>query len=641
MKRINIEKNKITSDIFKLLVIMFSILILLTVIINYTIRKSNIKKEIELNLNNSIKNQTKIIESKLISYTDVLNSFTLNRDLINYIFLSKSERYKTENKALSNLLEENLKNTAKQVSGLVYMLSRNGEEFLFSSSNKLVFNKDTISKLKLIGEIEGDMPVSVYLLNKNIVLSSDILNIVSLTKVGKIYLLIDTDKYIYQSNIIKNQYRLSGIEISAKNNLLYNSKFKGKGYIIKEDMFLNNMFSVKYYISKAEVYKKEYLLIYLYIFITIISLLFIIITAYQTGIFFNNRLKNLNNIINLVKNKDLQVKPIVDDKEDEVIKNLYNSFYKIILELKNQIKSLYEISISKEFKISSINEFIVENNKYQLMLQNLIEATVENAEKNKNNNLEIVELLNNYSIKSNDIENMVDEQILIMEELNSFITRMELNIKNKLDSFSNFNKIIDTILLISVYAKKEIMKLIKLFNKLTDNINTLKFISVSIKIELENSKMKEQLSTLTAIGSFAETINNKLIEYNKLTNNLYQNIYELDKDIEDIKKQSYTEIKFLNNTLYKLKEIMVDISNISEISKNINQQIKDYLDKLELLKNKFLEGVRFSDRIKKEVDDIANKSEQIKEGITIIGNNASIMNNHIANINNYISSFKL
>ena len=412
-------------------------------------------------------------------------------------------------------------------------------------------------------------------------------------------------KYHIENNKILSKQQINDIYNEKKNEKENNKLKEIKQNLeinkVTEAVILNNQNEYKKNLERIDenikMLKEEKLLIK--------DELFDIISYKETLESINKN--NLNDLKNMIKNIKIN-----DNNEPNEIIKIYKyelmilDFNKISIQLYEELssnlgfnlvefskknKTYYSKSQSKEYKTIEIYD-----KKKISIKQKEIYNNNNDINNNKNKSLN-ASFINSYNNNIKIISEKNSFELLIDEELNSFINEEEYN-------NSEINDLLNNIALII--------------------INHLKKIEIKIPLNF-NDKVILYLSYFFKILFYDKVINNKI----KFVN----------KDYKNIKKEYQKGKEFINNEILKLdgkyeetKEKKIELENKLKIIKESNT------------KNKFNEIDMTFINLNEKINEIMEEKDDIKNNIinyeNDINNKKIEINNEIENINNELRKVK-
>ena len=412
-------------------------------------------------------------------------------------------------------------------------------------------------------------------------------------------------KYHIENNKILSKQQINDIYNDKKNEKENNKLKEIKQNLeinkVTEAVILNNQNEYKKNLERIDenikMLKEEKLLIK--------DELFDIISYKETLESINKN--NLNDLKNMIKNIKIN-----DNNEPNEIIKIYKyelmilDFNKISIQLYEELssnlgfnlvefskknKTYYSKSQSKEYKTIEIYD-----KKKISIKQKEIYNNNNDINNNKNKSLN-ASFINSYNNNIKIISEKNSFELLIDEELNSFINEEEYN-------NSEINDLLNNIALII--------------------INHLKKIEIKIPLNF-NDKVILYLSYFFKILFYDKVINNKI----KFVN----------KDYKNIKKEYQKGKEFINNEILKLdgkyeetKEKKIELENKLKIIKESNT------------KNKFNEIDMTFINLNEKINEIMEEKDDIKNNIinyeNDINNKKIEINNEIENINNELRKVK-
>ena len=373
--------------------------------------------------------------------------------------------------------------------------------------------------------------------------------------------------------------------------------------------------------------------------------------------YFSDNNYGINKEIISLKNENEQLKKLINQKDQELIK------YKQIIQSVNALKK--ELNIVKQKYISSFNEVRIKNKIIENFKNNAYNFNIDNnnLEQNENNisfiiqkikNIEkdiLEENLDNNEFNNSNAESQMD---ILIDTLNSFDKKLKdyknknmseiINLRNRLNqmNINNNNSNLATNLMIKDQYYLKIIDTIKnLYNNYPKNEEIGKFPIFSLNDD--NEKKNKNIAVTIKILCDYITSNNKDISSGNIINNTYSNSITY----ENINPNKINEE--LNKRLKEMSEILVKSNeNLSKARKD-NIELKQKLNQLELKYNSTKDNINNNDIRNKECEllkeELNKKNKQIKsleEKITKLNNLSNKKDNkNLENINKNINKESL
>ena len=536
-------------------------------------------------------------------------------DYASYSTQDKNINSTNEEELLIKSLIEDIYNAEKKISEI--NSNENGiSEGIFNLNNKklseLKLTEDIFNKK--INDLNNEYQTvfvnkkNDILIQKNKINNLDIILNEYKNKIRKINISdisVPVIKYHIENNKILSKQQINDIYNDKKNEKENNKLKEIKQNLeinkVTEAVILNNQNEYKKNLERIDenikMLKEEKLLIK--------DELFDIISYKETLESINKN--NLNDLKNMIKNIKIN-----DNNEPNEIIKIYKyelmilDFNKISIQLYEELssnlgfnlvefskknKTYYSKSQSKEYKTIEIYD-----KKKISIKQKEIYNNNNDINNNKNKSLN-ASFINSYNNNIKIISEKNSFELLIDEELNSFINEEEYN-------NSEINDLLNNIALII--------------------INHLKKIEIKIPLNF-NDKVILYLSYFFKILFYDKVINNKI----KFVN----------KDYKNIKKEYQKGKEFINNEILKLdgkyeetKEKKIELENKLKIIKESNT------------KNKFNEIDMTFINLNEKINEIMEEKDDIKNNIinyeNDINNKKIEINNEIENINNELRKVK-
>ena len=328
-----------------------------------------------------------------------------------------------------------------------------------------------------------------------------------------------------------------------------------------------------------------------------------------------NTEKRLNLIDNSISSMKTNYEKLIKDYETRIINRLL------------EIKKFSELNINQCYteinkRIDNINDTMDHNNIFILQTiqdQNVnIKCEFENI--NKQRILDIKTIVNDFNEICNNIykmENIIKNQNENYMKLYNKCNKKILNFDTKFEVAVINEKMIHEIehKIIMDYINNNSNNFNKITNDIMNNINEVNKNSFDI-----NQKVIERINTLQ--NMLTDMSKNNYLLFNKLENN----------ENEIASKQILNEIMFKLEDEFILKEInKIKTSDLKEINnnlKNINNEIKNNINNININNNNNIENVK--NEIEKTVNDIVNKVE-FEYNMNNIRNNIQNLNIQINN----------
>ena len=408
-------------------------------------------------------------------------------------------------------------------------------------------------------------------------------------KIDELQMKIDTlnENMNAEINDIKLQYE-NVYSASKQNEENFNKLYEDKTNNMKNDIQSN-----KYQLEKKLVHSKNLI----------------------------NNLEKENNLLKNIYESDLQMKENeVNDLKDnfEKVNNIYNNFTKLcggnLEKLKNNIKQMKEIYLSRENEMENMTKSYVES------MNNYAEALQE-TEKSKN-------LMNTDSIENTVLINKLNEKKKILEEqINEFKKIKEESIGDNLSSIqnkiSNMNQNVNHLNKKQNEFSTKIKKVNEFTNFLIRNNNIVNSLTQDIaKYKKKKDVFENKINKLNIIGD--EEINalkEKLqkLEQDKATKE--ENIKKYEKMFEDVIESVNNQEEVRTDVLKRLKEQITNyksqIDKLLQSKDNIEafyiEEVKRMKEKVELLtaenndlKND-IQKILQESKASKNINDLCNK----------------------------------
>ncbi|WAM31970.1 methyl-accepting chemotaxis protein [Caldicellulosiruptor naganoensis] len=380
-KSYRLIRNRVSVSLLTL----FLLLLVVSVLVNYTIPQKSLKESIETGFSSDTVATAEAVDNYFGYITEMLMFLALNRDLSNVLSMPESDRNKIENVASYNLVLSVLKDAAKRLQGDL-LITVSGYSLYVDKQGKVLTRKlKEESNFRKLAVIESDIPVEIYADSEKLNFRINIVNLLSSKKVGEINLCIPKSNLEKQLDQFKKKYN---VVLLANNSEIVGKFNKNTAYVSKSVDTLDGNFILYLQISKSNMYKDLKIIQLLFVSVSIVSITLIVFLAFFIARIIMNPLSHLNGLFLSVREKDFTFSILESNFKDE-IEYVFDSFKKIVDSLRKSLKILKDITGSgyfdKEYytKIASksnevydsifrTSNMLVENFQYQDKLLNKI-----------------------------------------------------------------------------------------------------------------------------------------------------------------------------------------------------------------------------------------------------------------------------
>ena len=322
--------------------------------------------------------------------------------------------------------------------------------------------------------------------------------------------------------------------------------------------------------------------------------------------------------------KNNKIKSKKKKEEEEIINYNYSKGINSVLDIK---KNIIENSKNNDSLTAKKNELRANNNQIVNKIEKIIEKENEKDIRNKKYGID-KSIKNEKSdnkftseVKNNEKkENQKNTIINNNKTMDSFklkgikeskkTKKEKENLLNEVENKINYSKINKTTKL-----EKEVVKLIE---KIKDNLNEIDYKLFLIKKEKEEEITKEKIiSCLSKINKIENDLENILEKYFDLKDYNYEKIEDLNKaynNLEEIKNEKYNYINFelycdIMLNLYKADKLNRDFNELLNVENEKTNIQKEKIDEPEIIENKIID----KQKIKKISDEKKKTEEEVKE----------------------------
>lgn len=631
-KSYRLIRNRISVSLLTL----FLLLLIVSVLVNYTMPQKSLKKSIETGFTSDTVAAAKAVDNYFGYITDILMSLALNRDLSNVLSMPESNRNKIENVASYNLVLSVLKDAAKRLQGDLLITVSDYSLYVNKQGEVLAKKLKEESNFTKLAVIESNIPVEIYADSDKLNFRINIVNLLSFKKVGEINL------YIPKSNLERRlgQFRKKYNVILLANDLEIIGKFnKSSTFISKSVNTSYGNLAVYLQIRKSNMYKSLKIIQLLFVIMSIVSITLTIFLAYFVARIIMNPLSHLNGLFLSVREKDFTFNISESNFKDE-IGYVFNSFKKIADSLKIPIKFLKDITKSEYFDNENYTKIALKSNEaYKSIFRssNMLVESFQYQDKFLN---KILDEAKTYCAGLDYFEDSIRLQMLKLDRLK------EINSKIKLE----FNKSKENILKVkntTRWFNETIVEINSIFNemkKLTRDmdlrVKALKFVELSAKIEVikEGDTQRYNISNVenltVSIQDLVDNFRSILLENESMNQKIIEEINNISKAIEK-------NLQFVENANNIQRKSLANIENLFFLLQTIFEEVEILKQRTDKLAQE-VEGKK-KDLTKAigTVEDVLNKCLDLKYQVETIIKETNTMSKLIEEAKAYISAYKI
>ena len=256
-----------------------------------------------------------------------------------------------------------------------------------------------------------------------------------------------------------------------------------------------------------------------------------------------------------------------------------------------------------------------------------------------------ISLFNTMSLNNSDFsEKIIDFQQFkskTEEQFNNLNCQINIFQKEYRDYLNNIEKLIN-----------ENLRYLGVIGRSAKFTNFRSFIDYILKYFKEFNEFKKEMKDYD-FKSFQKNINSQIQEFRSAINNSYRSSYtliesknkEFDKKLADLIKNNKKVLEEYEEKLKELKNNFYDYlskykTHFTNIENNINEKYKEQFNKIENLKNKFMNDINNIKSLKNINKNIKDKRKEELED-NIINNNFIYKYKQISKENNNIDNFDI
>ncbi|WPX09387.1 methyl-accepting chemotaxis protein [Anaerocellum danielii] len=629
--------NLLRRQVAGFLFFLYTLLLIVSILVNYAVPK----RTLEIELKKSFEGDAKAIAEQFESYfkfvNDMLLSFSLNREVSRILTLTQEDAKSEDNIASYEIIISSLKYAAQRLGGELYLHVK--DTYLFANNKGEIGNAkyDELAMLEKVASLEADIPLIVYSDKDKLVFEMPVLNFMTFSKIGEIYLVVKKTSIL--QNILKT-YEHYQFVVKNKNGEVLISKGKvRKNQLIYSQNVVGNNFNLTVSGAKDYIYRQISFIRWLFLILTFISMLFIIVLSLLISNVVVNPLKSLEQLFKKIKQKDLSVERKISQINDEIDK-IYDSFFKILQFIKRPIMYFNEIAYNPNISKSKFESIIQQSEDINKEINEKSIKFLNSLERQKDCLKVLSESMDMYMHNLKDIKVYLMNQCNRLKTLNSLCSSFKLEI-GKVENYTekikeilfHYNNIVSDL-------SNKIKELIKLVNNSGRLARGLKIVQISVKVELINNKIANFID-ISALETLISGIEQLITRF-----------YDVLKNIDDMNQDVIKEIWNLHCDLKRdqgLQEQFLSILNKMESNiLGVYQKINDVVNEIDTLKSKIEEinneidiDIAKLNNTKNNVQQVLTDCFSIKENIENMINEIGKVEQLSKEIKEYVSAYKL
>lgn len=616
---------------------LYTILLTVSILTNYAVPKRTLEKELKKSFEGDAKAIAEQFESYFKFVNDMLLSFSLNREVSRILTLPQEDAKSKDNIASYEIILSSLKDAAQRLGGDLYLHVK--DTYLFANLRGEIESAkyEELTKLEKVASVEADIPLTVYSDKDKLVFEMPVLNFMTFSKIGEIYLVVNKASIL--QNILKI-YKHYQFVVKTKNGKVLISKGKAsrEQFVYSQNVVGGN-FNLSVGGAKDYIYRQISFVRWLFLILTFISMIFIIVLSLFISNVVVNPLKGLEQLFKKIKQKDLSVEKKISQINDEIDK-IYDSFFRILQSLKKPIMYFNEIAYNPNISKSKFENVIQQSEDINKEINEKSIKFLNSLERQRDCLKVLSESMDMYMHNLEDIKVYLLNQSNRLKTLDSLCSSFKLEVRK----VENYTDEIEEILFHYNNIVSDLSNKTKELIKLADNSGRLarglKIVQISVKIELMNNKIANFID-ISALEKLISGIEQLITRF-----------YDVLKNIDDINQDVIKEIWNLHSDLKRDEDLQEQfLSILNKMEGNIlgvYQKINDVINEIDTLKSKIKEvnneiaiDIAKLNNTKNNVQQVLTDCFSIKENIKHMMNEIAKVEQLAKEIKEYVSAYKL